>query len=187
MYFLFAMAHPVSCCLFQQHNNTTWHTWTHIYTSHWQYYSSSLLHFFHPSWQAGWPRPFPSDTVLLHCTPTPYTPLFMYIHIVRVHSLLEFAQAVNAHVVDAQAVHSRAVHATRERKKLKCQALGVNSSFLSSLKHSLQHLCHITSQLTLTLKLCRKYNWKSSCVEKKDGTACSIQMVILFLQITVHY
>ncbi len=37
------------------------HTQTHVYTSH-QYYYSSSLHFFHSLWQAGWHRPFASDT-----------------------------------------------------------------------------------------------------------------------------
>jgi hypothetical protein len=37
------------------------HKHTYIHTSHRHYYSSSsLLDFFHPSWQAGWPRPFPT-------------------------------------------------------------------------------------------------------------------------------
>jgi hypothetical protein len=35
----------------------------HIYTSHHYYYSSSSLYFFHCHWQAGWPRPFSSDTL----------------------------------------------------------------------------------------------------------------------------
>jgi hypothetical protein len=39
---------------------------THIDTSHRYYYSSSTLYFFHSLWQAGWSRPFPSDTILYY-------------------------------------------------------------------------------------------------------------------------
>jgi hypothetical protein len=39
------------------------HGHTYICTSHQYYYSSSSLHFFHSSWQAGWLRPFPSGTL----------------------------------------------------------------------------------------------------------------------------
>ncbi len=49
-------------CTSKQHNNAIWHTWTPIYT----YIISALLffflpfvlHLFHLSWQAGWPRHF---------------------------------------------------------------------------------------------------------------------------------
>ncbi len=52
----------------QENNITTLHdTHAHIYTSHRHYYSSSFfLHFFHSFWQAGWFRPFSSDTVTVN-------------------------------------------------------------------------------------------------------------------------
>jgi hypothetical protein len=51
-------------CTSKHHNTVTRHMYTHVYTSHRHYYSSLLLHIFHSSWQAGWPRPFPSDTII---------------------------------------------------------------------------------------------------------------------------
>jgi hypothetical protein len=74
--FLFALAHPVSCCLLQwltfhlphlltaytskRHFSITSYTHGHAYLHHINIINSSFLHFFHPFWQAGCPRPFPS-------------------------------------------------------------------------------------------------------------------------------